>query len=416
MGTARMRETAQSTRRPDLRDDRSPRVLHVTESLGRGGAERNLVNMIVATRDDFDHQVLCLYADSDLEAEVREAGVSVEYLRGSRTVWGWVPLIFRIRRRLRAARPDLVHTQLPMADIAGRIAVMLSGGVPVVSTLQTTLYAPETLAREIPNPLLAWTVRRLDSWSVRRTRARLVAVSEEVRRAYGKGLGIDSGQIALIHNSVDLKRLPYRGERPVMELREALGLPSGFFVVVTAARHVAAKGLEYLIGALREPPLAHASVCLVLLGGGPDKSRLARLAEGIPSSHRVVFPGRRGDVPRFLAAADVFALPSLHEGMPLALLEAMAVRTPCVVTDLPHAREAAGDQAAILVPPRDSRSLAEALANLLHDRGRCSRLSVLGRKRVERFFDACANAQAFARELREAIARGPGSGGGRSDR
>lgn len=146
------------------------------------------------------------------------------------------------------------------------------------------------------------------------------------------------------------------------------------------------KGLEYLLHAWPDVLRRVNQARLWIVGDGPDRWRLMGLIESLGLSTSVRLVGPFDDVEDFLRAADVFVLPSLEEGMSLALLEAMAMGLPVVATDIPANRVLVDEQLGRLVPTRDSALLAAAIAELLADRELADRLGRAGRARVaERF-------------------------------
>jgi glycosyltransferase involved in cell wall biosynthesis len=181
-------------------------------------------------------------------------------------------------------------------------------------------------------------------------------------------------QASVVHNGV---RLPASAELDRAGTREHLGI-------------AASEPVAIWVGSLHDhkDPLAavraaeRASVALLVVGDGPLRSQVERTAR----RHARVL-GRRDDVPRLLAAADIFVLTSRHEGFSFSLLEAMAYRLPAVVTDLPENREAIGDTG-VAVPPGDEAALAAALSRLAANDGESTALGERARQRVAELFGA----------------------------
>ncbi len=371
------------------------RVLHVIESLGRGGAERSLVDRVA--RGDpgrLRHHVVALLSDDALVPELRAAGAAVDVLggRGRRDL---PSLTARLAALIRRVRPDVVHTQLVSADIAGRAAALLGGGVPVVSTLQNMPYDPR--AHEVPAGWRGSLIKHADAALGRWTRTRYLAVSEAVRASYRTALGIPAERIEVVYNAVDHAGLAARAAaaRARPALRAALGLPPGRRLIVTVARHVPQKGLEFLIDALARPPLVARDVRLALVGTGGLTAALQSRAAERGVGPRVQLLGRREDVVEILAAADVFALPSLYEGLPVALLEALAAGVPAVASDIPEIREVTTAAGARLVPPGDADALARGLAEVLEDPTLAARLAAEGSREVRERFDVVTTTRRF---------------------
>lgn len=371
-------------------------MLHLTESLGRGGAERSLVDRVrfTATRG-VAHHVVGLYADDALAAEMRSAGATVAMLGGRRP--RHLPrLLSPLLTEIRRFRPDILHTQLLTADLAGRAASLLVGRTPIVSTLQNLPYDDRASRDELGSRAAARFLRLADRLSQHWTGSRLVAVSEEVRRSYSGALSVPVDRIAVIPNGVDTLLLRPRPDyAPVQKCRQALALPSSGRIIVALARLVPQKGLRHLLAALALPPLRALDATLLVAGDGPLRHELSSQARGLGIEQRVSFLGRLEQVVPLLEAADVFALPSIYEGLPLALLEAMALGVPAVASDLPELRDLASGRSLELVPAGDEPSLAQALARLLTDQAQARSTAARGVARVADAYDARANAARF---------------------
>jgi glycosyltransferase involved in cell wall biosynthesis len=153
--------------------------------------------------------------------------------------------------------------------------------------------------------------------------------------------------------------------------------------VLTAARLDSQKGHEYLLRAAAGVPEA----TFILAGDGPLRPRLEELARSLGLAERVLFLGHRDDVPALLASCDLFVLPSLYEGLPLSLLEAMASGRPAIATDVPGSNEVVHHaESGLLVPRADPLALADAIRRLLADPAAAERLARAGRARVDRDF------------------------------
>ena len=277
----------------------------------------------------------------------------------------------QLRRLLREA--DLLHTHtLAGANILSRLA----STVPVVAHLHIENHF---------RAATAWLLRRLDNATARRC-SRLVAVSEDTRRAYERQ-GYPRGRIEVVYNGIDLAP-GATGDGA----RAALGVPDAAPLVGEVARLCDVKGQRELIEALPRLPGVHA----VVVGddleqGGAYRHRLERWAAELGVADRVVFTGHHPDPRAILDELDVFVLPSWTEGLSIAMLEAMAHATPVVATPVGGTPEAVVDgETGLLVPPRNPAALAEAIGELLADRARAKRLGESGRRRVAERFSAGA--------------------------
>lgn len=194
---------------------------------------------------------------------------------------------------------------------------------------------------------------------------RVVTVCDAFARELRERRGVPSEKLFVQHNSIRPGRRV--GDEEVNALRSRLGLHKGERVVLTIGRLSREKAQADLLRAFSR--LADAGAArLVVVGDGPERAGLERLASERGLNGRVVFAGQTSDVAPFYAAAHVFALPSHSEGSPYVLLEAMAAGLPVVATSVGGVPEIVADgESALLVAPRDEEALASALGRLLSD-------------------------------------------------
>jgi teichuronic acid biosynthesis glycosyltransferase TuaC len=193
----------------------------------------------------------------------------------------------------------------------------------------------------------------------------LVAVSADLASRIST-LEPQSAPVDVIYNGVDLHRFAPAVDR--VELRHRLGLPVSGTGICTVSRLAEAKGIPELVSAFRAVLKANSDVWLVIVGGGPLESRLRSWVGDLDGHLVVTGPIEHAQVPQYLKAADVFALPSHREGVPVAMLEAMACGLPVVVTAVGGIPEVVTDgSTGLLIHPRDEHELAESLNRLVRD-------------------------------------------------
>jgi glycosyltransferase involved in cell wall biosynthesis len=336
------------------------RIVFLINSLETGGAERQLALTVgEIDRDRFEPMVVTLFRAGAFREAVERAGVEVRDLGLRKSL---SPAVRGARSALREMRPALVHTAMFEANVAGRMASRRLG-IPVVSHATNTY---DALLRMAETRVPAWkqrAARELERWTTRRSRARIVAVGDEVARSTARYLDVPVDRIAVVRRGFDFAKLETASRGPF----EASAWPDGSGLrMLTVGRLTPQKGLRYLVEAmpavLERSPDAH----LLVAGGGPLEAELRDLAAARGVAGAVAFAGVRRDVPTLLAAADVFVLPSLWEGAAGALVEAMGLGVPVVVTDDPALREIAGDSA-VYSPPRDPGAIAAAVAAVGRD-------------------------------------------------
>jgi glycosyltransferase involved in cell wall biosynthesis len=190
-----------------------------------------------------------------------------------------------------------------------------------------------------------------------------------------------------IYNGVDVTRFPVASVQATAQARRAIGMPVGVPLVGSLGRLHPQKGFSDLLTAFAQVRQRVSSVRLFVAGDGELRDDLEAQARSLGIAAAVTFAGVRADVSEILAALDVFVLPSLWEGMPNAVLEAMAAGLPVVATAVGGTPEVVVDRVTgLLVPPQDPGALARAIERLLRDPGLRRTMGRAGRRRVERHF------------------------------
>ncbi len=281
------------------------------------------------------------------------AGYTVVYLaRKSRVPSFSIPILFRLTRTLKEHGVDILHCHTHGPTVYGTIAGWLAG-TPVVLSHVHGLRRTRTLRRRLVNLL------------VFRRAARLICVAEAVKQDVIKtNWRLNPEKLLVLENSVDYERF---ANVPMSraEARSKLGVPADAFVFGTVGRLVPTKGLSYLLDAFssvrQQVPSAH----LVLLGEGSSRVDLEQQAARMPCRQAIHFLGHRPAVEGLLRGLDVFVLSSVAEGMPRAILEAMAAGIPCVGTEVGGIPEVLdGSGIGLLAPPRDATALAQKMIEI----------------------------------------------------
>jgi glycosyltransferase involved in cell wall biosynthesis len=361
--------------------------LFVINSFGAGGAERSLLEFLPKLAATGVRPVIACLSRSDVgfEDEVRADGWDVRVLGGS----GRLAKIRSLRALVRELRPALVYTALFDADIAGRLAAARTG-VPVVSNLANTAYDPARLADPNVDARKLALVRMVDGLTARHLTEHFHAISEAVKESTVETMGVDPERISVVRRGRDPARLGEPSPERTATARALLGLPSDASVVVTVGRQEYQKGHRHLVDAFATVAESRPEAVLVIAGReGHASAALADQIARLGLRDRVRLLGHRSDVAEVLAAADVFAFPSVYEGLGGALIEALALGLPVVASDLPALREVVRPgENADLVPPTDSAALADALVALLDDPARRRAYAARSRQLFEEGFDA----------------------------
>lgn len=342
------------------------RVLCVINSLGGGGAERSLVELLpYFEATGIEPVVTCLRRRQEgVESEVRSRDFELRYLDDG----GFLHWTARLRSMLRSERWDLVHTTIFESDIAGRLAA-LGIGIPVLTSLVNTSYEPVRLSDPNVSRRGLWMARTIDGWTARHLTAHFHAITHAVKDSAVRTLGIRAERVTVVERGRDPVRLGEPSAERRARVRRALGLEADEEVVVTVGRQEYQKGQKHLLEAFARVARARPSARLLLVGRPGNASQdLARVHRRLELGDRVRFLGYRDDVPDVLAGADLFVFPSLYEGQGGALVEAMALGLPVVATDIPSTREVTEEgRNALLVPIESPRPLADAMIRLLEE-------------------------------------------------
>lgn len=352
-------------------------VLQIIDSLAPGGAERSLADLVPHLAAlGVEMEFVVFHDRPGLREQVVSAGVQVDVVTGDR-----LQRLGHTTRKIRSRSFDLVSTTLFEADIVGRTASRLAG-VPCVSTLVGTPYGPEHRAE--PGIRAARLhAARLTDWSTARLARRFRAVSATVKAAYVERLHLRPGLVDVIPEGRDPDRLGIRQPERRRAARSLLQAEDDDLVILAVGRQDPPKGYDTLLRAV--PHLQRlAPRVRIFVAGKPGRSsgELLRLQNELHVGDAVCFLGHRDDVPDLLAGADVFVLPSLREGIPGAVQEAMALECPIAASDIGAVREVLGDgRPAELFAPDDPIALSEAVRRVLADPQRTRRRTELARQR-----------------------------------
>jgi glycosyltransferase involved in cell wall biosynthesis len=350
------------------------RVLWAIKGLGPGGAEQLLVSLARAHDRDLVQleAVRMLDWKDHLVADLEDAGVLVHSLGVARGADPrWVP---RFVRLLRERRPDIVHAHSPLVAAVARPLVRLGvAGRPRPALVTTEHNAWPTFA--LPTRLANAVTAPLDD--------AVVAVSDEVRASL-RPAGLRARAEVVVHG-VDLGAADRaRPERTAA--RAELGIADGEVLVLTVANYRPQKAYPDLLAAARAVVDRGLPVRFAAVGQGPERAAIEACHRELGLGERFALLGYRRDIPRLLAAADVFTLASRFEGYPVALMEALAAGLPVVATAVGGVADAVTDGVeGRLVPAGDVAALASALAAVAGDAEGRAAMATAARRRAADF-------------------------------
>lgn len=368
------------------------RVFHLIKGLGRGGAEILLEQSLrFGDRDRFEYAFGYFLPWKDAMVErLRARGAEVVCFDARRNL-GVLASVGRVARHLRSWRADLVHCHLPLTGVLGRLAGRRAG-IPVVYTEHNVQERYHVLTRRL----------NLATWGMQ---DRVIAVSDEVAASIAAWKD-SKVPVEVVRNGVDLQHFDLDRVDPA-EIRRELGIPPDVPVVGTVAVFRAQKRLHDWLAAAELMLQQRPNARFLLVGDGPLTKDLRETALRRGIDRAVVFPGLREDVRPFLAAMDVFLMTSIFEGLPVALLEAMAMRRSVVVTPAGGIPEIvrAGENG-LLIAVGDPAAAAAATLDILDDPEQSARLGAAARRTIEDRFNAASMVQRLESVYREVLERG----------
>lgn len=344
-------------------------------SLGQGGAERVTVTLLQKlNRQQFDLKLVLVRHEGELLTEV-PADLPVVRL-GSRNLWTSVPPLVKLLRR---ERPDIVfspggaNVPLIIAKLLSRIPVRV-----VISERNTLAHTKLTPKRRLMIGLACFFYRWADG---------ITAVSEGVKQDMVAKLGLPPERIQVLYNPVVDDQMLALAQEPVEHPWFQEEIP----IILGVGRLVLQKNFSLLIRAFAQIQ-SKQPVRLVILGEGPLRTELFSLAQQLGVAEHVCLPGFDKNPFKYMAKATVFVLSSLHEGLPGALIQAMACGTAVISTDCPFGPNEiiTPEQDGILIPINDMSTLVAAIQRLLSEPEYRLRLAQKARLSAQKFNVATA--------------------------
>ena len=348
------------------------RVLHIIDSLHLGGAQEVVLNLATCGSSRFRHEVATLHGHGIYWDRLKKAGIKVHSLSPHKFLPAYLA---SIPWRILADKPDILHCHLiPSNIIAKPLGALL--GVPVIINHDHT-NDPHRIDNKI---LLA-----LDK-STNRFAHHIIAVAAACRDFLTTHESISPEKISLVPNAIDLRRFSH-GEASRDEARAQLGLPAGSRIVAGVGRLNPQKNFGLFLDIAAQLAARFPDLHFLLAGDGPEEKMLREKAAALGIASRVLFSGYVSDTRLVYLAADVLLMPSRYEGLPMTLLEAMAMGLPVVASKLDGIAEVIGDgEEGFLVPPTDAALFVERTASLLADAELSSCIAKNARAKIEARF------------------------------
>lgn len=371
-------------------DATTHKILMLRSPLGVFGAERVILELAQGLHETRFTPIIGVIANkSGGHREMAKASQELQFQTetfDSALPFDWKTVV-QIRNYIRNNDIHIVHTHGYKANFYGLMATRFTQ-VPTIATCH-----PWT---ETDYSVKARLYTFLDKRWLKKMH-RIIAISEEVRQKLPM-----RESVAVIPNGIDLSR--FNGRHQDDMLRQQLGFSSSDIIIGTIGRLVPEKGYRYLLDSMHELCKTHHNIALIIVGDGPLVHQLKQQVKERKLESRVSFLGIRNDTPELLAIMDIFVMPSLSEGLPMALLEAMAAGKPVVATAVGAIPQIIRDgDSGMLVPPQDIERLTTTLARLIQAPQKTQQIGEKARKEVETNYSSARMTQRYIEHYRQLL-------------
>ena len=363
------------------------KVCHVAMGDMWAGAEVQLLALMkyIVRLPGFEWTVV-LFNDGKLANELRRLPLSLTIIPEKE--YGLVTIAFRLAKQLRRIRPDIVHTHKYKDSILGSLIARCLR-VPYVIRVVHGMPEPFRGLKNLKMAGYTFVDRLVTRWFINK----VVAVSSDIEKLLSLIYGKD--RVVRIHNGIDLEAVRVTTDR--LAMRKEWHIDDDVILIGTAGRLVPVKGHTILLKALHTLSERHPTVRLLLVGDGPLRDSLKSEARRLGLEEKVILAGHQEESYDFIHMMDIFVLPSLHEGIPMVLLEALALERPVVASRVGGIPEVVSNGVSgMLATPGNDAEFAVALQELIQDREVAVALGIAGRHRVEQDFDAALMAKRTA--------------------
>lgn len=368
-------------------------ILHLRSSGGLYGAEGVILTLAKELNNlGFNNYIVCINnfknPHTELVDEAGKIGLSAESVpcRGRIDI----KTIVAIRSSIKKYRIDILHCHDYKANFFGLFATMFLN----ISLITTNhLWTSETLILRFYEFLDGFLINGFH---------KVVAVSDEIKKELKKCV-FKKSKIVTIYNGIDVNKysLSSNGER----IRKEFKIKDGYKIVGSVGRLSIQKGYDYFLEAARMVLDEMQQTVFLIVGDGILRRDLEEKVKRIGLINNVIFTGARTDVLDIYSCLDIFVLSSIREGLPMVILEALAMKKPAIATNVGGvSRVIKNERTGILLPPRNPEYLAQAIISLLKERDKAEFLALNGRKFIEEKFSSTVMAQKYNR-IYEKLAR-----------
>lgn len=355
-------------------------ILHIYQNSKIGGVQQQLLGLLKAYNRELFHPIFCcLGPKEEMGKETEEIGIDFIHLNRSRYNRFSPGIILDLHKLMKKKQIHVVRTHRYRSNLYGRLAALLAGVPAIIASVHDNYRTDKRPARRVINRILS------------KITDKIVAVSEDIKKDIIRYDKVDPSKIEVIPNGIDVERF---NPKNTTDIRKEFSLEESDIIIGFVGRIVPAKGLEYLLDAFPYVKEEFKSIKLLIVGEGSLVEELKEKAKKNSIFDNIIFTGRRRDIPEILSGINIFVMPSIAEGLPNALLEAMAMGKPIVATEVGGIPEVIKNRFnGILVPPRDTRALATAMKELIGNAQVAAKMGQAARDLVQDNFTIKAIAQ-----------------------
>jgi len=362
-------------------------VCHIASGDRWAGAEAQIATLLKSlVRHDELQLSAILLNHGRLAAEIQRCGIEVAVIPENQN--GFLAILSEATRFLRGKGVRIVHSHRYKENL---LAALLARRCRISFAVRTQHGLPEPVSgiKRLKQAMIQW----VDQLIARRATDRLISVSSEMTRQLARR--VNPQRIVTIPNGINPEEI--RSDLSSREAKDRLGIPRDCWVLGAAGRLEPVKRLDVFLEAAKLIQAHLPNTRFVIAGDGSEEVRLRALALACGLQDKVLFLGHRNDIYDVLRAFDVLILCSDHEGLPMALLEALGLGVVVVARAVGGIPEVVQDGVnGILVDSNDPRSLADACVQVLADRARSQRLTEAGIKSVREDYSAAKTADRVA--------------------
>jgi glycosyltransferase involved in cell wall biosynthesis len=359
------------------------KVLHVFGGGVRSGVESYVLAIAMGLRGQGIEHVLTPLRDGPFISEAEGLGLRVR--RINKKFKGDPLTVYRLREIIKDEQASIVHTNAENGNLYGRLAAAMARAPRVVSTIHT--FYDETLRDRHRSEWLRNLIYRQDLFTSRICDA-LITVNAAIKHRLVMH-GLTAEKIVVIPNGIDPSRYEHYEKEVTHDsaLRAGLGIAGDEMVVGTVARLSPVKNISALVLASKRVVEKLPKARFVIVGDGPQRQRLEKLASSLGVTSHLIFAGWQENINQFLSIMDVFVITSLIEGSSFAILEAMALDKPVIATNVGGNPELIVDgETGRLVPCNDIDALTSSIVEILMNKDRAAKMGQAGRARVQMHF------------------------------